>query len=267
MPSAFDYSILLEALGDRRPRFDVDHVERCDSTNSVLLTRAAQGAASGSVLICDVQTAGRGRRGRVWHSGDSASSLTFSVLWRLAPTCSSAGLSLAVGLAIAQALEGLGAPGVGLKWPNDIWLFGRKLGGVLIEVASDEAGLSLIIGIGLNLLPDESRDSHIDQDFACLRDAIEGLPREQVLGAILRQLATTLDRFAADGFSALKAEWGQRNALFGLPVIVRSENGDHSGHCGQASSDGSLELHTECGARVLITAGDVSLRLASQEPL
>ncbi|NSL56265.1 biotin--[acetyl-CoA-carboxylase] ligase [Uliginosibacterium aquaticum] len=265
MPAVFDYTALLVALGDQRARFDVDHIERCDSTNSVLLARASQGVPSGSVVVCDEQTAGRGRRGRSWRSGNASSSLTFSLLWRLAPGCSSAGLSLAVGLAVAQALESLNVPAVGLKWPNDIWLFGRKLGGVLIEVESDEAGLGLIIGIGLNLRRDAARDAGIDQAFASLDEALPELTREQVLGTILSQLALRLDHFARAGFAALRQDWAARNALYGLPVTVSSESGSHTGRCGHANAEGALELLTACGARVLITSGDLSLRLALAE--
>ena len=164
------------------------------------------------------------------------------------------------GQAVARALENLGVPAVGLKWPNDIWLFGRKLGGILIEVASDETGLGLIIGIGLNLKPDPAWDRDIDQPFASLDESGLELSRETVLGALLAQLAATLDCFAAQGFRALQQDWAARNALFGLPVRVSSESGEHYGQCGHANHEGALELLTECGARLLITGGDVSLR-------
>ena len=196
---------------------------------------------------------------RRWLSSPGCS-LSFSLHWRLPPGSPNAGLSLAVGLAVARGLESLGVPAVGLKWPNDIWLFGRKLGGVLIEVASDAAGLSLIIGIGLNLQRDPAWQDEIDQAFAGLDESGLTLSRETVLGAILKQLALTLDCFAAKGFSALCEEWAQRNALYNLPVIVDSESGTHHGRCGNANHDGALELLPDCGARLLITGGDVSLR-------
>lgn len=257
--STLDYAQLLAQLGAVRTRFDVDHLSECASTNSELLLRAARGAPSGSVLVCDKQTAGRGRRGRHWISAPGHS-LTFSVLWRLPPGSPSAALSLAVGLAVAQGLESLAVPGVGLKWPNDIWLFGRKLGGVLIEVASDTAGLSLIIGIGINLKHSEVWCDEIQQAFASLDESGLDLSRETVLGAILTQLAITLDNFATLGFSALQQAWADRNALFGLPVCIESENGTHHGLCGHADASGALELLTDCGMRLLINGGDVSLR-------
>jgi biotin-[acetyl-CoA-carboxylase] ligase BirA-like protein len=142
---------------DRRPpraearRFDIDVLDSCDSTNAVLLARAEAGAPSGTVVIANEQTAGRGRRGRSWFAsrGDS---LTFSLLWRFAPGTAPAGLSLAVGLAVAQALEKVGAGGTALKWPNDILKDGRKLGGILVELLPG-APHAAVIGIGINLHP------------------------------------------------------------------------------------------------------------------
>jgi biotin-[acetyl-CoA-carboxylase] ligase BirA-like protein len=134
-------------------RFDIDVLDSCDSTNAVLLARAEAGAPSGTVVIANEQTAGRGRRGRSWFAspGDS---LTFSLLWRFAPGTAPAGLSLAVGLAVAQALTdlcaGVGAGDTALKWPNDILKDGRKLGGILVELLPG-APHAAVIGIGINL--------------------------------------------------------------------------------------------------------------------
>ena len=101
-----DLAALMLALGDRACHFDVDLIEQCDSTNSVLLARAEGGSANGSVVLARQQTAGRGRRGRAWISA-AGDSLTFSLLWRLPQGVPPAGLSLAAGLAVVRALEGL----------------------------------------------------------------------------------------------------------------------------------------------------------------
>ena len=258
LPDGLDYPLLLQHLDDARARFDVDWLAECGSTNTVLLERAVRGAPSGSVLVTDRQTAGRGRRGRSWLSSPDCS-LTFSLLWRLPPAVSGSGLSLAVGLAVAQALESLGIQGIGLKWPNDIWQRGRKLGGVLIEVAFDHEGLGLIIGIGLNLRHDPDWQPHLNQASAALSDEGTQFRREVVLGSILRQLAKVLDRFGKEGFTSLREAWCARNALLGQAVRISSENGEHLGICGDVAADGALILHIECGAHLLITSGDVSL--------
>ena len=117
-----DPVLLKTRLGNQAGRFDVDALDECDSTNSELLRRAEGGAPSGSVVVADRQSAGRGRRGRNWLSSPE-SSLTFSLLWRFSGNASTlSGLSLAVGVALAQAMENLGAQGVCLKWPNDVLL-------------------------------------------------------------------------------------------------------------------------------------------------
>ena len=119
---------LAALLGERRNRFDILCSEECASTNTELLRRASAGAPSGSVLVTDRQTAGRGSRGRTWFASPEAS-LTFSVLWEFpGEVARTSGLSLAVGVAIVRALTGCGATGVMLKWPNDILVDEAKLG-------------------------------------------------------------------------------------------------------------------------------------------
>ena len=125
-------------LGAAAGRFDVDSLAECASTNTELLARAERGAPSGSVLVADRQTAGRGSRGRTWQSSPGAS-LTFSLLWRFTDGVHGlAGLSLAVGVAVIRALAACGAHGVMLKWPNDILLDEAKLGGILVELQGGE---------------------------------------------------------------------------------------------------------------------------------
>lgn len=257
--------VLLESrLGLLAGRFDVDAVDTCDSTSSELMRRAERGAPAGSVVVADSQTAGRGRRGRAWVSVPGAS-LTFSLLWRLAgPSGGLAGLSLAVGVALAQGLEALGARGICLKWPNDVLLRNgddfAKLAGVLVELASDRQGTQAVIGIGLNLRPP---CADLPQPAAGLDQALPCLPdRAVVLAAILQALAGVLDTFAVDGFGGVKLQWQQRHAWQQAEVQVAS--GDDLtvfGRCLGVDDDGALLLATSGGTRRIL-AGDVSLRRA-----
>lgn len=260
MTHGIDEAMLQAALANSAELFSFEHLKTCSSTNSLLLERASLGAVSGLTLLTDQQTAGRGRRGRTWFSVPEYS-LTFSLLWRFGSGCKMTGLSLAVGLATAQALEDLGFEGIGLKWPNDIWLYGRKLGGVLIELLFDEQGFQAIIGIGLNLRMHPDWATQIDQAATALEVAAILPPREILLGTILRNLARTLQLFEQQGFSSMCEGWNYRNALRGLPVRVSSENGEHRGQCGKAQDDGTLELRLSCGAHLQISGGDVSLCL------
>ena len=255
-----DYGLLETALCETASLFRFEHLETCDSTNTLLLERAALGASSGLALVADRQTAGRGRRGRSWIS-EPGHSLSFSLLWRLGSRRHMEGLSLVVGLSTAKALEDLGFEGIGLKWPNDIWLYGRKLGGILIEILFDGQGLQAVIGIGLNLRLNPNWQSQIDQAFTALEVAAVPPPREILLATILRHLAQDLERFEREGFSPLCEDWNQRNALYGLPVRISSELGELRGLCGKAQTDGSLELRQPEGGHLRIEVGDVSLCL------
>ena len=191
-------------LGPLRDRFTVEALPECDSTSSRLLERARQAAPSGLLLVADRQTAGRGRRGRSWLS-TAEGSLTFSLLWRFECSVAQlAGLSLAVGVGVARALEVSGVRGVGLKWPNDILLDGGKLGGILIELEAAPRGMLAVIGVGLNLqLPAASAEELLHPP-AALAQALSPVPdRHQLLAQLLIDLAAVLDRFAAGGFAAL----------------------------------------------------------------
>ena len=258
-------------LGAASGRFDVDALAECESTSSLLLERAGHGAPAGSVIVADRQSAGRGRRGRSWLSSPE-SSLTFSVLWRFDDGVERlAGLSLAVGVAVARALEACGAGGVALKWPNDI-LFadaGRyaKLGGILVELQLERQGerrsMLAVIGIGLNLqLPPESEAPEVfGYPVASLAQALSPLPdRHDLLAQLLIELAAVLDRFAGGGFAALRDEWLARNAWQDKPVnLLRDGVIEKTGLCRGADIDGALLVETGDGVERCLS-GDLSLR-------
>jgi BirA family biotin operon repressor/biotin-[acetyl-CoA-carboxylase] ligase len=241
------------ALGPLAARFDADVIAECESTNTLLLARA-ESSPSGAVLVAERQTAGRGRMGRQWHAEPDAS-LTFSLLYKLPRGATPSGLSLAVGVGIAEALRQLDVAGVALKWPNDILRDGRKLGGVLIELT----GSSAVIGIGLNLrmpadLPDEVKAVAIALDLA--------IDRNQLLARVLASLHGVLDAFGSGGFVALRERWLALNAYAGMPVRVISEFAvPVEGVCMGVDVDGALLLETAvCVQRIV--SGDVSLRPA-----
>jgi BirA family biotin operon repressor/biotin-[acetyl-CoA-carboxylase] ligase len=280
-PPLIDPGRLQTLLGIASGRFDVDALSECESTSSLLLDRATHGAPAGSVIVADRQSAGRGRRGRNWVSSPEAS-LTFSVLWRFDSGVERlAGLSLAVGVAVARALEACGASGISLKWPNDI-LFaedGRhtKLGGILVELQMERQGdrrsMLVVIGIGLNLhLPVASGfvsegECGVDslpvagQPVASLAQALSPLPdRHDLLAQMLIELAAVLDLFSSGGFAALRDEWLVRNAWQDTPVqLLRDGIIEKDGICRGADSDGALLIETGEGLERCLS-GDLSLR-------
>lgn len=249
-------------LGALAPQFNFELVDRCASTNTLLLERARAGALSGSVIACELQTAGRGRRGNSWQSG-LGSSLTFSLLWRFAGGAAGlSGLSLAAGVAVARALESAGIPGVQLKWPNDLLHAGRKLGGILVEVHADATGsTAAVIGVGLNLrLPSGLRDriAQAVTDAASISGLVPR--RNPLLAATLIELARVLDQFAADGFAPLREEWTARHAHQGKAVTLSSGGADTvTGRAAGVAEDGALLLETARGVERCVS-GELSLR-------
>ncbi|HJW23542.1 MAG TPA: biotin--[acetyl-CoA-carboxylase] ligase [Rhodocyclaceae bacterium] len=257
-----DPILIKPLLGFQSGRFDVDSLEECDSTSSELSRRADRGAPAGTVIVADRQSAGRGRRGRTWLSS-AEGSLTFSLLWRFSgPATRLAGLSLAVGVAVAEALEQLGAAHVRLKWPNDVLLETAggfaKLAGILVELASDRRGTQAIIGIGLNL---QAPGGDLPLPAAGLADDLAALPdRHRLLAGLLLALAAVLDRFEAGGFAALQGEWQRRHAWQGRMVRVLEDGAtEGEGICLGADADGILLVETSAGVRRFLS-GDVSLR-------
>ncbi len=249
-------------LGAAAAHFQIDILQQAASSNTELLRRAAQGLPSGGVLAVELQTAGRGRIGRAWHSG-LGNALTFSLLWRLDCGLNAlSGLSLAVGVAIFRALQKYNAVGVGLKWPNDIQAPQGKLGGVLIEAQGDMYGPSaVVIGIGINCSLPLMIEQAITQPAAALDQVCATPPtRNQLLAALLQELAQVLDEFARTGFASFRAEWEQCHAQQDLPIRLQMPDGAMiSGVARGVSEIGELRLETAEGVRQF-NSGEVGIR-------
>ena len=255
-------------LGDCAARFQIEVIQQAASSNSELLQRAVRGAPAGNVLAVELQTAGRGRIGRVWHSG-LGNALTFSLLWRFECGLNGlSGLSLAVGVAILRALRRFEAAGVGLKWPNDILaehgnsMVRGKLGGVLIEAQGDMYGPSaVVIGIGLNCSLPTVLERAITQPAVSLKQLCVKPPtRDQLLAAVLQALAAVLDEFARDGFAALRGEWERYHAQQDLPIQLQMPDGSLvKGIARGVGDNGELRLETAQGMRQF-NSGEVGVR-------
>ncbi len=233
-PSPWGAEDLWLALEPLLPGLSIEVLPTATSTNTLLLDRARSARdLQPCLLVAEAQTGGRGRLGREWRSCAGAS-LTFTLALPLAPADWS-GLSLAVGLALADALDPQpagAAPRIGLKWPNDLWLIdgpvgsgvGRKLGGILIETVGVAAGAGAgaqrlaVVGVGLNLQPQP--DEGLSQGYACLQelDAPAGAP--QVLARVAEPLLRALLRFQTEGFAPLATAYARRDVLRGHPVTT-----------------------------------------------
>ncbi len=249
-------------LGKAGKHLKVEVCNEIDSTNSEIARRAEQGVASGLCLAAEMQSAGRGRRGRSWQSG-LATSLTFSLLWRSELGAAAlGGLSLSVGLAVVRALRGLGMEEAMVKWPNDIVAGGKKLGGILIETRGDMLGPSAaVIGIGLNVNLGPELLAAIDQPATDVHSHCPSPPsRNQLLAAVLTELAAILDSFGTKGFGAHREEWCACHALHGQVVTVLPAQGEpYAAKVVDVGVDGVL-LVEAAGKCQELRSAEISLR-------
>ncbi|WP_423821661.1 biotin--[acetyl-CoA-carboxylase] ligase [Salinisphaera sp. SPP-AMP-43] len=230
-----------------------------DSTNSVLA-----GYRDGAIRAClaERQTAGRGRAGRAWVS-PFAANLYLSVAYELAvPKAPVATVSLAVGVAMAEALDALGVPDVGVKWPNDLWIGQDKVGGILTEARAEAGGgARLIVGLGLNVAMPRSADG-IDQPWTHLVDHLpQPCSRSVLAGRCLDAVLEALTRFEHAGFEPFLARWTAFDRVAGQAVDLVDGAHRRSGVARGIGSDGSLRIEID-GREQAVYAGDISVRLA-----
>ena len=243
--------------------FELDLHAQIDSTNTEALRRAQQGATSGLVVAAEQQTAGRGRRGRGWVS-PFGRNLYMSCFWKFAgkPEVIE-GLSLAVGVAVAEALADVGVTDVMLKWPNDILLGGAKLGGILIEITGGASGFTnAVTGIGLNLGMPAAATTEIDQPWTDLTLAGNRVLRNELLAAVLNHLLPLLDEYESRGLGPWRERWLSRNAFSGRQVRLRQGDRQIVGAMLGIGDRGELRLDVG-GSELSFEGGEVSLRAVS----
>jgi len=251
---------------------DIEIFMTLDSTNSQVIRRFHQGNINPSVVLAEKQTAGRGRRGRVWHS-PFAGSIYLTMGWIFTEGVAVLeGLSLIVGLQVLKVLHGMGARDLQLKWPNDIYWHQRKLAGILIDVQGDPAGVCQVaIGIGININLQEAQGSLIDQPWVDLATVIgkELISRNQLVAALLNQLVPVLQTLPDKGFSVYQKEWQGYDLCYGHAVNVESGNSFVTGYACGVNSQGAygispIESLYDTGSQSgiqYVSGGEISLRL------
>ncbi|MBI1943599.1 MAG: biotin--[acetyl-CoA-carboxylase] ligase [Betaproteobacteria bacterium] len=243
------------------PGLEIRVLERCTSTNAVLL---AEDAAHPVLLAAEVQTGGRGRRGRKWHSAPGAGA-TFSILRRM--RCAArrlSGLSLAVGVAAARALRALGAGAVALKWPNDLLVGEAKLGGILIETRQQGSATSVVVGIGINCRRRPAQGARLRRRAISLEALLRPAPaRNAVIAAVAREVLRALEAFERSGLPGFVDDWRALHAHEGQRLRVRLDDGHSvSGFADGVAPDGALRLRTRSGTREVSSGRVVSARAA-----
>jgi len=244
----------------------LDTLLAVDSTNRFLIDAPAPPAGQAHACVAEVQTSGRGRRGRSWLA-PFGSGVCLSIAWQFSESPPEfSALSLAVGVAVVRALQRIGCRTAQLKWPNDILSTNRKLAGILIDMRGEASGPArVVIGIGVNLrLPNATRLALAEQQSALVTDLHELLQsktpdRNVLVGAILNELLSTLQLFQREGFAAFAAEWRTHDALFDRPVRVLLANESVLGVARGVAPDGALLVEVN-GTLRRFTSGDVSVR-------
>lgn len=232
------------------PGIAVRVIERCASTNAILF---AEQLARPMLLAANEQTAGRGRRGRRWHSAPGCGVL-FSLGLPLGRAVRDlGGLSVVAGVAAVRALRALGAAEAALKWPNDLLLRGAKLGGILVQTRAQGAGSVAVIGIGVNHRDAHGLAARLRRGVAALEDVLRPLPeRNALIAALARELLGALRSFDAEGFSAFRDDWDALHAHAGQRLRVRLADGRQlAGIAAGLADDGALQLRTRTGLRAV----------------
>jgi BirA family biotin operon repressor/biotin-[acetyl-CoA-carboxylase] ligase len=260
-----DSDMIASHLGRHALKFNLEIFDIVESTNTLLLRRISDLVLEKSpihVAAAELQTGGRGRRGRQWHSG-LGNALTFSVLWRFERGAGLlSGLSLAIGVAIVRAFKSNGIEGAMLKWPNDVMFNFCKLAGILIELQGDMLGpTTAVIGVGINLSLPVNVQMRIDQAATDVCSITDTPPdRNKLLAALLIEIAATLKEFERHGFSPFREEWMNYHIFEKRRVTLRLPDGlDLKGLADGVAEDGSLLLRTTGGIRHY-SSGEISLR-------
>ena len=231
--------------------YNIHYQPIISSTNEWILQNIPS-LKKGDLCVAEYQTAGRGRRGRQWLS-PFAGQIIFSFYWTFDPKKSIEGLSLVIGLAIAEVLN------VQVKWPNDILFDGRKLGGILVEIANHKNGmLNLVIGVWINVsLP---KQTEISQPYAEVCEIDPDVDRQTLLPKLIQHLYARLNIFEKNGINAeFQQAWQSYNAFSNNEVNVLTEQGAISGI--EQGIDERGYLKVLCGNKIqMFNGGEVSLR-------
>ncbi|MGE5673797.1 MAG: biotin--[acetyl-CoA-carboxylase] ligase [Mycobacterium leprae] len=255
--------VLTPLLQTRRLGRSVVYRPEVDSTNRLAKELARDGAADGLLVVADTQSAGRGRLGRSWQTPAGSAIAMSLVLRPNLPARAMPRITLTAAVAVAEAIEQVTGAAVGIKWPNDLQLGGRKLCGILTE---GEPGNFAVLGIGLNVnVPAAAFGADVRETATSLLIEL-GRPvaRAALVAGILRALECRLDQLLSGDFATLLDEWRRYSVTLGRPVRVLSADGSHrfDGVAEAVDEEGALVVRRADGILERVLAGEVSIRPA-----
>ncbi|CNF23743.1 biotin--protein ligase [Yersinia nurmii] len=248
-----------DAIATYLPEGKVSVLPVVDSTNQYLLDRINE-LQSGDACVAEYQQAGRGRRGRHWVSPFGAN-LYLSMFWRLEQGPAAAmGLSLVVGIVMAEVLRKLGAADVKVKWPNDLYLSDKKLAGILVELTGKTGDAAqLVIGAGINLSMRDSSNNVINQDWINLQEAGVSIDRNKLTAELLSELRRAVIKFENEGLGAFISRWRELDNYLDRPVKLIIGNQEIFGIARGIDQQGGLLLEQDGDVKPYI-GGEISLR-------
>jgi len=235
------------------------YFDETTSTNAFMLGHIKD-LKSGDICIAEYQSAGRGRRGRQWQS-PYGHHIYASMFWRLDNDMTHAsGLSLVIGCSIVKSLADFGVEGLGLKWPNDIYLDGNKLAGVLIEIShSSSQQTELVVGLGINMSMSAAQGDLIDQPWSDLSNLNNMPDKTELLIKLHQILKADLQLFEQQGLSAFTGRWNAVDLFVNRDVTLLMAPNSVNGICRGIDEQGALLLENDQGVKHYI-GGEISLR-------
>ena len=231
------------------------------STNDDVKKHISSGSGLPIVVATEIQNQGKGRRGRQWQGG-VAKNIMMSFGWRFESGISAVeGLSLAVGAVVARVLKKHGVESVGLKWPNDVQVEGRKICGILLEMVADQDICDVIIGIGLNVSMSEQDMTDVEQPWTDVRqETSQTVSRNQILADLVSELEIVCKTFdQGDGLAAYLTEWMQQDVLKNQPIKMINGKLEEFGIARGIDAKGALLFEQE-GVVKALHGGEASVR-------
>jgi BirA family biotin operon repressor/biotin-[acetyl-CoA-carboxylase] ligase len=257
----YNVDLLRKRLSGLRIGSLLHYFETVDSTNAVATRLAQEGAAEGTLILADSQTAGRGRFQRVWQS-PYGSNLYFSVVLRpdIAPA-QAASLTFVGGVAAFAALSSYCSNGVEIKWPNDILINHRKVCGILTEMKTDGRNVEVVLGVGINVNMKKADfdPEHREMATSLAEEIGKDIPREDVLFSFCTRFQHWYGMFLQEGFAPIKKAWLSGTSMVGRPVRVNFREEMKEGRVLGIDDDGALLLVDSQKVVERITAGDATV--------
>uniref|UniRef100_A0A7C3Z6X3 Bifunctional ligase/repressor BirA n=1 Tax=Desulfobacca acetoxidans TaxID=60893 RepID=A0A7C3Z6X3_9BACT len=258
---------ILHRLGTRTIRGPIYHFDCAVSTNDTAKLLGTQGAAEGTLVVAESQTGGRGRLGRSWLSPPGQGIYVSVVLRPPLPPGELPQITLSTAVAVVRALSRAAGLTPGIKWPNDVILKGKKIGGILTEMETESDQIRyLVVGLGLNVNNPEFPPELAGIATSLRREAGRPFSRLAILQAWLEEFENLYHDFLARGFPEILEEWKQHSVTLGKYVAVRQGSRQVEGLAREVAGDGALVLETARGEVVKVTSGEITVESPGMPP-